>query len=71
MFERDVEDLARQMQAVEDDPEMAADYRRHAPERIRQAYGWDRITDQYEDFFYHLVQSRAHSQAMVLPARDS
>jgi glycosyltransferase involved in cell wall biosynthesis len=58
MFERDVEDLRRQLQTVEDDPEMAAEYRRHAPERIREAYSWDHITDQYEEFFYQLVQSR-------------
>lgn len=65
MFERDVDDLLRQMQAVEDDPEMAAEYRRHAPERIRQAYSWERITDQYEDFFYQLLDCRARSRAMV------
>lgn len=59
MFERDVDDLVRQMQAVEDDPAMADEYRRHAPERIRQAYSWERITDQYEEFFYQLAEKRA------------
>jgi glycosyltransferase involved in cell wall biosynthesis len=58
MFERDVDDLARQMQAVEDDPAMADEYRRHAPERILQAYSWESITDQYEEFFYQLVVKR-------------
>jgi glycosyltransferase involved in cell wall biosynthesis len=57
MFERDVDDLRRQMQTVEDDPAMAEEFREHAPERIRQAYAWDHITDQYEDFFYQLVES--------------
>lgn len=68
MFEHDVDDLVRQMQAVEDDPEMAEEYRRHAPERIRQAYTWERITDQYEQFFYQLLQRRARRRAMVVPA---
>jgi glycosyltransferase involved in cell wall biosynthesis len=47
------------MQAVEDDPAMADEYRRHAPERIRQAYSWEHITDQYEELFYQLVEKRA------------
>ena len=63
MFERDVEDLRSQLQSVEDDPGMAAEYRRHAPERIREAYTWDHITDQYENFFHQLVQSRSRSRA--------
>ncbi len=61
IFERDVEDLRRQLQAAEDDPAMAAEYRGHAPERIREAYTWDHITDQYEDFFHQLVASRARN----------
>jgi glycosyltransferase involved in cell wall biosynthesis len=63
MFERSVEDLRGQLQAVEDDPAMAAEYRRHAPERIREAYTWDHITDQYEEFFNRLVVSRRKSKA--------
>jgi glycosyltransferase involved in cell wall biosynthesis len=63
MFERSVEDLRAQLQAVEDDSDMAAEYRRHAPERIREAYTWDHITDQYEEFFCRLVESRRKSPA--------
>jgi glycosyltransferase involved in cell wall biosynthesis len=58
MFERSLDDLVRQLQAVEDDPGMAAEFRQHAPERIRQAYTWDHITDQYEDFFSRLLHAR-------------
>jgi glycosyltransferase involved in cell wall biosynthesis len=61
LFERDLEDLRRQLQAVEDDPAMAEEFRRCAPERIRQAYTWDRITDQYEEFFTKLVEGRRKS----------
>lgn len=65
MFERSVDDLGRQLQAVEDDPQMAAEYRRHAPERIREAYTWDHITDQYEQFFHQLVHSRSRQNALA------
>jgi len=67
MFEPSVDDLVRQMQSVEDDAEMAAEYRRHAPERIREAYTWERITDQYEEFFYRLVESRSRSRVLAFP----
>ncbi len=56
LFERDVEDLRRQLQAVEDDPGMAEEFRRIAPDRIRQAYTWDHIAGQYEEFFAGLVR---------------
>lgn len=62
MFERSIEDLRAQLQCVEDDPAMAAEYRRHAPERIREAYTWDHITDQYEELFYKLVHSHGRSR---------
>jgi glycosyltransferase involved in cell wall biosynthesis len=59
LFERSVDDLRHKMQSVEDDPGLAEDFRRRAPERIREAYSWDHITDQYEEFFYRLVARRA------------
>ncbi len=65
MFERSVDDLRRQLQTVEDDPGMAAEYRQHAPERIREAYTWDHITDQYEDFFRRLVHRRRKQNALA------
>jgi glycosyltransferase involved in cell wall biosynthesis len=65
LFEHSVDDLRRQLQAVEDDPAMAAEYRRHAPGRIREAYTWDHITDQYEQLFYRLVRSRSRSKALA------
>ncbi|HEV2962243.1 MAG TPA: hypothetical protein VG649_10495, partial [Candidatus Angelobacter sp.] len=40
-------------------------YRHRAPERIRTAYNWERITDQYEELFYQLATgedpTRVHS----------
>jgi glycosyltransferase involved in cell wall biosynthesis len=53
-FERDAEDLARKLQELESHPEVAAEYRRRAPERIREAYTWEKITEQYEELFLQL-----------------
>jgi len=58
MFERDVEDLRARLQYVEDNPDFVAQYREHAPQRIREAYTWEHITDQYEEFFHQLVMQR-------------
>ena len=64
-FERDPEDLARKLQGLESHPEVAAKYRRIAPERILQSYTWERITDQYEELFLQLAAgedpTRVHS----------
>jgi len=70
-FERDVCDLARTLQHVEDHPQETAEYRRRAPERIREAYTWDRITDQYEELFLQLARgedpTRMHSSVVNAP----
>jgi len=59
------DDLARKIEFVEADPEMANRYRRRAPERIRDVYNWERITSQYEELFYLLANgedpTRKHS----------
>jgi glycosyltransferase involved in cell wall biosynthesis len=58
LFENDISDLARKIQHVEDFPEIAAEYRNRAPERIREAYTWERITDQYEELFLQLADGQ-------------
>jgi glycosyltransferase involved in cell wall biosynthesis len=62
---RDADDLAAKIQLIDEHPEIAADYRRRAPERIRTTYNWDRIVDQYEELFYQLAAgedpTRIHS----------
>jgi glycosyltransferase involved in cell wall biosynthesis len=61
----DADDLARKIEFVESDPEMAERYRRRAPERIRDVYNWERIVSQYEELFYLLANgedpTRKHS----------
>lgn len=65
LFDMNVDDLAAKLQYIEDRPELAAEYRRRAPDRIREAYTWDHITDQYEEFFLQLAAgddpTRIHS----------
>jgi glycosyltransferase involved in cell wall biosynthesis len=75
-FERDTEELARKLQDLENQPDIVADYRRRAPARIREAYTWERITDQYEELFLQLAAgedpTREHSTVRSLAtSRDS
>ena len=44
-------DLADKLQEIEDRPVIATSYRLRAPERIRETYTWEAITDQYEELF--------------------
>jgi glycosyltransferase involved in cell wall biosynthesis len=73
LFDMTVDDLQKKMQYIEDHPAIAADYRRRAPERIREAYTWDHITDQYEELFLQLAAgddpTRTHST--VVNHRDA
>jgi glycosyltransferase involved in cell wall biosynthesis len=54
-FERDVDDLLLKLRYIEDHPDVADGCRRRAPERIRQKYDWEMITDLYEEFFLRLA----------------
>lgn len=58
LFERDAQDLARKLQDLEDHPERAAQYGLRAPERIREAYTWESVTDQYEELFMQLASGQ-------------
>lgn len=67
-FELDENNLLQKMQFIEDRPEIAAQYRVRAPQRIREAYTWDHITDQYEELFLQLAAdedpTRIHSTVL-------
>jgi len=52
---RDPDDLAAKIALIENKPPLAEDYRRRAPDRIRNVYSWEKITDQYEELFYQLA----------------
>lgn len=55
LFENDADDLASKIKQIEEHPEIAEAYRRRAPDRIREAYTWEKITDQYEELFLQLA----------------
>jgi glycosyltransferase involved in cell wall biosynthesis len=55
-FTKSVEDLAVKIQILEDNPGLVDEYRMRAPERIRERYTWERITDQYEELFERLAR---------------
>jgi glycosyltransferase involved in cell wall biosynthesis len=55
LFEHDAEELHRKLEYVERHPEVADAYRRRAPDRIREAYSWEAISDQYEEFVLRLA----------------
>jgi len=67
---RDADDLARKIELIESDPELAESYRTRAPERVRDVYNWERITGQYEELFYLLANgedpTREHSSVREL-----
>ena len=59
MFQRNTGDLQQKLQYIEDNPGVATQYRQRAQQRIREAYTWEHITDQYEEFFHNLKCSVA------------
>lgn len=59
---RDAADLAGKIELVEGDPALAEEYRRRAPDRVRNVYNWERITDQYEELFYLLANGQDPTQ---------
>jgi len=59
---RDADDLAEKIRLIETKPEVAENYRRRAPDRIRTVYNWERITDQYEELFYQLAAGENPTQ---------
>jgi glycosyltransferase involved in cell wall biosynthesis len=70
---QDANDLAEKIQLIEQHPEVAEEYRRRAPDRIRNFYNWDRIVDQYEELFYQLAAgqdpTRVHSSVREAEAQ--
>ena len=56
LYEKRVEDLAAKMAALEADLPRVGDFRKRAPERIRERFTWERITDEYEELFKGLVK---------------
>ena len=54
-FDRNIENLLNKLQFVEDNPHIVSEYRRRTPQRIREAYTWEFIVDEYEKLFKQFV----------------
>ena len=57
------EDLARQLQRVLDDGDLAADMRHRAAARARELFSWDAIADAYEGWLLSLTRTSAGAAA--------
>jgi glycosyltransferase involved in cell wall biosynthesis len=57
-YRKDPEDLAEKMQMLVDDPELAQSYRDRAPLRIKAAYQWSTVSEDYEALFRALVEKK-------------
>lgn len=57
LFPNDPDQLADLIRRLEDSPDLVADLRRRAPERIRRAYTWDKIADQYAELFQSVARA--------------
>jgi glycosyltransferase involved in cell wall biosynthesis len=58
LFENNASDLARKLQQIDEHPEIAAQFRSRAPQRIREAYTWEMVTDHYEELFLQLANGQ-------------
>ncbi len=56
LWKREEGDLARLIQRIEGDEALRQEFRRLAPERIREQFTWDKITSQYEALFSSLAK---------------
>jgi glycosyltransferase involved in cell wall biosynthesis len=70
-FAKNPSDLASALQYVEENPRKVEEYRLRAPQRVREAYTWDHIVEQYEELFTQLVNgedpTRVHSSVRGTP----
>jgi glycosyltransferase involved in cell wall biosynthesis len=51
IFKNDVNDLVNKLQEIIENPSKAENYRRNAPNRITEAYTWEKIINDYEKLF--------------------
>jgi glycosyltransferase involved in cell wall biosynthesis len=56
LWKKDPGHLTQLIKDLEADPQRAEDFRRRAPDRIRERFTWDQITTQYEDLFQSLIK---------------
>jgi len=59
LFAKDSDDICSKMRYALANPETVAKMRTKAPERIRERYSWEHITDQYEALFVRLASNKS------------
>jgi glycosyltransferase involved in cell wall biosynthesis len=55
LFEKNAVDLSQKMTHLDTHPDLAASFRQRAPDRIRERFTWDQITDQYIALFQRVT----------------
>jgi glycosyltransferase involved in cell wall biosynthesis len=55
-FSKEEGSLAKRLQSLVDNPELANPFKHMAVERIREFYTWDKVIDQYERLFFRLLE---------------
>jgi len=56
LFEKNAEDLGRKLAHLDAHPDEAEAFRSKAPDRIRERFTWDQITDQYVALFERMAR---------------
>jgi len=57
LFRKEPGDLARAIDRVEGHPDVLRAYRARSPNRIREAYTWGHVAEQYDALFRRLLGS--------------
>lgn len=55
MYEKSVDDIAKKMQYIVDNPQLRDTFKTRAINRILEDYTWEKITDEYEVFFKDVI----------------
>ena len=55
LYEKSIEDLRQKLQFIVDHPDEASRYRQKAVARIKEAYTWDKIAEDYERMFNNII----------------
>lgn len=58
LFEKNAESLAELLEHIDKDDDQASEFRARAPERIRERFTWERITDQYIELFERCISRK-------------
>jgi len=58
LYDRSADDLARKIQSLVDDEEFCFSFKNKAKNRIKEAYTWEKISNEYEVFFKDVINGK-------------